>query len=171
MTARVMVAGIGSELRRDDGVGPAVVERVRRLGVGPEWVVWSGTAAVDLLGLWGGCELAVVVDATHNGVEPGTVRVFDLQTDADGPRRTGMTGTTSTHGLGLATVLSLGRALGRLPRRLVLVGIEGRDFGAGDVMSPAVAAAVDEAAARVYELSKYEPSKATTRSEGGEPCA
>ncbi|HMK63276.1 MAG TPA: hydrogenase maturation protease [Acidimicrobiales bacterium] len=158
MTHRVVVAGIGSELRRDDGAGPAVVERIRRLGVPDDWALWSGPAPLDLLGLWAGCELAVVVDATHNDGEPGTIRVLEIDSasvDAGQGRAPGSTrGLNSTHGMGLVTVLQLARVVDRMPPRVVLVGIEGDDFGAGACLSPAVAGTVDEAAKKVFELAR-----------------
>jgi hydrogenase maturation protease len=55
----------------------------------------------------------------------------------------------STHHLGLADAVELARALGRLPERLVVVGIEGRSFDAGEGLSPDVEAAVGDAVATV----------------------
>ena len=48
---------------------------------------------------------------------------------------------------GLAAVVELGRALGRLPRRRVVVGIESGRFDHGDPMSDAVAALIASRAA------------------------
>ena len=59
---------------------------------------------------------------------------------------------TSTHGIGLAGVLRLARAVGHAPGRVVVVGIEGDDFGRGPGLSPAVDAAVPGAVRRVVEL-------------------
>ena len=41
--------------------------------------------------------------------------------------------------------------LGRLPDRLILYGIEGHDFAAGETLSPEVATAVDKVLGRVRE--------------------
>jgi hydrogenase maturation protease len=41
--------------------------------------------------------------------------------------------------------------LGRLPARLVVYGIEGRDFTQGEGLSPEVDAAIDEVVRRVTE--------------------
>ena len=59
---------------------------------------------------------------------------------------------TSTHGISLAGVLRLARAVGRAPARVVVVGIEGDDFGKGTGLSPAVHAAVPVAVGKVLEL-------------------
>jgi len=142
---RVVVAGLGNEYRRDDGAGPAVAART--VGLLPA-VDDVGPLAdpLDLLGRWDGADLAIVIDAVRSGAVPGTVRVLDL-----GAPRPG-SGATSTHGIGLAGVLRLARVVGRAPARVVVVGIEGDDFGHGTGLSAAVGAAVGEAADRVIEL-------------------
>jgi Ni,Fe-hydrogenase maturation factor len=44
----------------------------------------------------------------------------------------------------VAEVLGLGRQLGRLPARLLALGIEGAEFGLGRPLTAAVALAADE---------------------------
>ena len=58
---------------------------------------------------------------------------------------------SSTHSFGVAEAVELARALGRLPARVVVFGIEGRDFTPGEGLSPDVDAAVDEVVRRVTE--------------------
>ena len=55
----------------------------------------------------------------------------------------------STHAFGLAEAVELARALGRLPPRLIVYGIEGKSFEAGVGLSPEVGAAVQEVVERV----------------------
>jgi len=146
MTAsRVVVAGVGNEHRRDDGVGPVVAARVVPLVPGVRDV---GPVAdpLDLLGLWDGADLAVVIDASRSGAEPGTVGVVDI---VAGPPRLGV---TSTHGLGVDAALRLAGALGRGPRRVVVVGVEGDSFGTGVGLSAPVAAAVPLAVRTAVEM-------------------
>ena len=49
----------------------------------------------------------------------------------------------STHHVGLAEAVELARALGRLPRRTILFGIEGGSFEIGDELTAEVALAVE----------------------------
>lgn len=149
---RTVVAGIGSEYRGDDGAGPAVAALVADLVDGVADLGPVGDP-LDLLGLWDDADLAVVVDAVHSHAEPGTVRLVEVAPEAT---TAAPEGTTSTHGIGLAGVLRLARAVGQAPRRLVVVGIEGEDFGQGAGLSPAVARAVPRAARLVIELMKEE---------------
>ena len=142
---RVVVAGVGSEYRRDDGVGARVAALVAADARGAHDVSPLGDP-LDLLGLWDGADLAVVIDAMRSGASPGTIRFVELATpepDVD---------LVSTHGIGLPGVLRLSRAVDRAPRRVVAVGIEGADFGRGVGLTPAVEAAVGMAAGRVVEL-------------------
>ncbi|HEX6422583.1 MAG TPA: hydrogenase maturation protease [Acidimicrobiales bacterium] len=147
---RIVVVGVGNPWRRDDGVGPAVAA-VLRDRAGPadaadavEVVDLDGDAA-RILDAWDRAELAVVVDAVRTGAAPGAVH----RLDADDLRAAS---TASSHALGVRHAVALGRALGRLPRRLVLVGVEGTDFGHGEHLSAPVAAAVEPAARLVAEV-------------------
>jgi len=57
----------------------------------------------------------------------------------------------------VAEVLELGRAVGRAPRRVVVLGVEGCAFELGDAVTPEVAAALDEVvAAALEELARNE---------------
>lgn len=150
MSARIVIAGIGSEYRRDDGAGPAVAERLAAssLGVGD---VGPLGEPLDLLGRWDDADLAIIVDAVRSGAAPGTIELLDL--NDDGTRPGGIASAlTSTHGIGAIGALRIARAVGHAPRRVVVVAIEGAEFGAGIGLSPAVARAVDIATARVIQL-------------------
>lgn len=149
---RVVVVGMGSEYRRDDGAGVAVAEQVARTCPHVTFLGPIGEP-LDLLGLWDGADLAVVADAVRSGAEPGTVQLIELS-DAVGTGQGsgGPPGTTSTHGIGLTGVLRLARAVGSGPRRVVVVGIEGSEFGNGVGLSPAVERAVSHAVRHVREL-------------------
>lgn len=140
----MQVLGIGNRLRRDDGVGPWVVEALRGRLPDADLRV-PGDNGFALLEALSGTDAALVVDAVQSDAAPGTVRRFDA---AAGPLPQDAL-RCSTHALGVAEAVELARALGELPRRLTVYGIEGADFSTGEGLSPAVAAA---AAALVEEL-------------------
>ncbi|MFI0538534.1 hydrogenase maturation protease [Streptomyces sp. WSLK1-3] len=162
---RIAVIGVGNEFRRDDGVGWAVVARLRTRSVreprlsGIEPATCDGDPA-RLIGLWEGADLAVVIDAAHaHPSTPGRVHRLALR-DA----RLSAPPTTSSHGLGLGEAVELARVLGLLPRELVVYAVEGADgeFGAG--LSPAVAAAVDRVADAVEDdIARYRRSVTEVR--------
>ncbi|MHB1504753.1 MAG: hydrogenase maturation protease [Acidimicrobiales bacterium] len=154
--ARCVIAGLGSLNRSDDGVGCIVARETGAAltATSIESPVDIGPVGepLDLLGRWDHAELAVVVDATSSDVPPGTIRVIDLDSPEMEPDDSYALGASSTHGIGLLGVLQLARALGSAPQRVVVVGIEGMVFEAGNGLSPAVELAVDEATRRVLQL-------------------
>jgi hydrogenase maturation protease len=62
------------------------------------------------------------------------------------------TGRGGTHAFGLAAAVELSRALNRLPRRLVLVGIEAGGLEHGEPLSAPVSAAVQPATEAIIGL-------------------
>ncbi len=150
MSPAVVIAGLGSSYRSDDGVGPRVAARAAG-GCGAALIGPYGDP-LDLLGAWDDAELAIVVDATRSGAPPGTLTVVELDVKPVGSRSPAAPGVTSTHGIGLAGVIRLALAVERAPRRVVVVGVEGETFINGERLSPAVEAAVEAASARVVSL-------------------
>ena len=137
---RNVVIGLGHHYRSDDDAGLEAARRVRARGLRKTAVIEHEGDAVDLVQLWAGAQVAVVIDAVRSGMAPGTIHRVDVTGERipDHPRR------DSSHAVGLADAVELGRALGLLPDRLVVVGIEGADFTPGVGRSPEVAVAVDE---------------------------
>ena len=145
---RALVIGLGNSYRRDDGVGPAVAERLR--GRRDVEVATCEQEPSRLLDAWAGADLALVVDAVASGAEPGTVQRFDASERAV----PSSVFRGSTHAFGVGEVIELARALGRLPGRVIVYGVEGAEFAAGDGLSPAVAAAVEPLAAELIEEAR-----------------
>jgi hydrogenase maturation protease len=146
---RVVVTAVGSVFRHDDGAGPAVLDMARPC-LGHVEVVRSLSSPFDLVGTWDGAELAVVVDALRAGGPAGTVHVVEVCPEE--PRAPALRSSrTSSHGIGVVEVLRLSRACGTAPRRVLLVGVTGEEFGPGVGLSPTVAQAVARAAEVVVD--------------------
>lgn len=164
----MVVIGIGNPDRGDDGVGAAVIERLAAVGlpgVGEtcELVALDGEVA-GLIEAWDRRRLAIVVDAisleatgpeggddepdrsTSGGGSPGDLHRLVVGGERLGSR---FAGPTSTHGIGLAEAVELARALGRLPDRLVIHGVQLAQVKPGSGLSAAVGAAVSDLADRV----------------------
>jgi hydrogenase maturation protease len=149
------VVCVGNRLRGDDAAGLEVARHLH--GTLPEEVAITEregepTALIDT---WEGVDALWVVDAVSSGSEPGTVHRLDagerpLPPD---PFR------ASTHHMSLAETVELARALGRLPARTVVYGIEGGSFGIGEELTPAVASA----AAAVADAVREEVAECTRR--------
>ena len=141
------VVCVGNRWRCDDGAGLHVARRLRALGV--EALEQEGEPA-GLIDAFEGADSLVVVDAVSSGSAPGTVHRLEA---GEQPLPSELFG-ASTHLLGLAEAIELARALGRLPAQVVVYGIEGAVFDAGDRLSPAVAEAVERVAEAVREEVK-----------------
>jgi len=140
-----MVIGVGNRMRGDDGAGLAVAERVRAAGIaGRE----HEGEPVGLIELWSeaGASAVVLVDAVSSGATPGSVHRFDA---SSAPLPATWSRSTSTHALGVAEAIELARAVGRLPQRVVAVGVEGACFELGAGLSPAVEGALGEVVEQV----------------------
>ena len=133
-----IIIGVGHSERQDDGVGPYVAQALHRRGLPAVGHEGDGTGLLDL---WESRPACIVVDAVADAAVPGTLRVF---TDFDSPRFARAAFVHSTHRLGLPEAIALGRMLGRLPARLVVIGITGRAFDFGNRLSPPVAAAAEQ---------------------------
>lgn len=71
---RILVVGFGNTLQGDDGAGPAVIARLRELGVPTGASAEDGGSdSLRLPGLWHGEEEIWLVDAVRSGASPGTV--------------------------------------------------------------------------------------------------
>jgi len=139
-----VVIGIGNPYWHDDGVGPAAAAEIEKLHLSGVRVVVSDGEPVSLVTAWDGAGLAVVIDACRQ--VPGCPgRIHWLTPD----QLDGNDAGTSSHGFGVPYALRLGRALGRQPGRLVVIGVEGADFSAGTGLSTAVTAALPAAVAAV----------------------
>lgn len=102
---------------------------------------------MGLIEAWEGCDAVVLVDAVASGSSPGAVhRVEAAESPLDAELFQ-----TSTHTISIAETIELARALGRLPPRVVVFGIEGKSFAAGEGLTPPVAQAVPQVVAAVRE--------------------
>ncbi|MFD2417081.1 hydrogenase maturation protease [Amycolatopsis pigmentata] len=147
----VVVIGVGNEYRRDDGIGPAVATEIAGRDLpGVRAVVADGEPSA-LLEAWSGADLAVVVDAVMcEPATPGRIwpSIVDGRADA---LRGGGGGAASSHALGIPEALLLGQALGRVPRRLVVLAVEAADLDLGTGLSEPVTAVFPEVVAAVLD--------------------
>jgi hydrogenase maturation protease len=131
----VIVIGVGNEFRHDDAVGLIAARRLRELGVAAEEVEPGVAILADR---WNGVDGVVLVDAVSSGAAPGTIHQLDVSASPVPSRMF----KDSTHALGLAEAIEMSRLLGTLPRRVMILGIEGEDFSYGVGLSTTVEGAL-----------------------------
>jgi hydrogenase maturation protease len=142
---RPLLIAAGNRWRRDDGAGPVTVDRLAsRLGelVDATWLSGEGAGLIDA---WQGRDQAWLFDAAAPAGRPGRVTLIEAH-------REPVPATLchhSTHRFGVGEAIEMGRVLRQLPTRLVLVAIEGADFGEGKGLSPTVADGIDHLVAEL----------------------
>jgi hydrogenase maturation protease len=145
--SRSVVIGVGNAFRGDDGAGREVAKRVRERVPDELDVIVCELEPTRLIDAWDGAEAALVVDAVSSGAEPGTVHRFDATTEELPSREF----RSSTHALGIGETIELARAIGRLPGRMVVFGVEGEAFGSGTELSGPAQDGVERAVEMVLE--------------------
>ncbi len=95
---------------------------------------------LDLLSVWSGYDLAILVDALNAPDEAGAVRRFDPAVDLPPDRES----IVSSHGHSLWDAWELSGLLGHRPNRTLVFTVSGARFDQGEGCSPEVEVAVDE---------------------------
>lgn len=158
---RVLVAGMGNELRGDDGFGVAVTHllsgkdlgvdvTVREFGIGGIHLVQELLSRYDAL---------LIVDAVRRETAPGTLHLLEptVVDIADLPDEVRRDFLADLHWADPGRVLIMAKALGVLPDRVLILGCQPQDV---DEMSwdltpvverslPRALLAIDEALARL----------------------
>jgi hydrogenase maturation protease len=138
--------GIGNRFRRDDAAGLEVVRRLRLAHPPGVILIEQEGEPGSLIESWSSADEALVIDGVSSGSTPGKVHRFDV-TDAPLPAEVF---NRSTHAMGLPEAVELARELDRLPGRLVVYGIEGENFEAGEGLSEPVQKTVEKLVLDLY---------------------
>lgn len=151
LDVRVLVAGVGNVLRRDDGFGVAVIDRLAREALPPGVVAMDfGIGGIHLVQeLLDPVAALIVVDAVELGGRPGTVSV--VRPVVRKPE--GRDDLADMHYSTPDRALMLAGALDVLPSTVWVVGCEPLDASSvGQGLTPPVEAAVDVAVAEIRSL-------------------
>jgi len=146
--APVLVLAVGNTLLGDDGVGQALLDRLREFDWPAEVeLLDGGTQGLALLGRLAGRRALVVLDAVALAAEPGTVHTLREW------KKAGVRAGTA-HESNVGELLQAAILLGDCPDRVAVIGIEPASLATGIGLSEAVAGAIPaavEVARRVIE--------------------
>jgi hydrogenase maturation protease len=149
----ILILGLGNTIMSDDGFGVRVIEELASRCRFREEVTLldGGSLGMDLLPHLAGVERLLIVDALEMHAAPGTI--FRLQ-GAEVPGA--CTGRLSVHQLGIQELLAFAELQGRLPRELVVWGVQPESVGIGTELSETTAAALEPVVAGIIdELRKW----------------
>jgi hydrogenase maturation protease len=140
-----LVIGLGNDYRSDDAVGRVVARKLGAESLDGVRILEESGEGAALMDAWQGADFVILIDAVHSGAKPGTIHRVDAHAE-EIPRSFFH---YSTHAFSVAEAVELARALGQLPQRLVIYGIEGKNFESGIDLSPEIETAAEETARRV----------------------
>jgi hydrogenase maturation protease len=143
----IVVIGVGNSTRGDDAIGGLAAKALAKMPLPEIRVVEVEGDATQLLEALAGAADVIVIDACQSGVAAGTIHRYDAAQE----RVPANIGCVSSHGFGLAAALELARTFDQLPRRCVVLAVEGENFTHGAPLSPPVAACFDELMRRIEQ--------------------
>jgi len=138
----VLILGLGNPLRRDDGIGPRVIEELQRDGLRDEIAALDGgTGGLDVLRMIEDWDHVIIVDAANVDAGCGKVRPGEfVRFTPDQVRLIESEDNLSLHHAGLAEVFGLARALNHALPSIVIFGVQPGDVGWGEGLSSSVEA-------------------------------
>jgi hydrogenase maturation protease len=144
---KILLIGVGNPLRGDDVAGALAAKLVRECNYPSFHVIEHDGDGASLIEAWTGAKTVIVVDAVSSDFPPGTIFRFDATRES----LRGHLFRNSTHAFGLHEAVELSRALNRLPRQLIVYGIQAKSFEIGALLSDEVEKAVSEVVERILE--------------------
>ena len=152
--ASPLIIGIGNRYRGDDAFGCVVAsDLAEQVPQGVTCIEHDGEPA-GLMECWQGIDNVILIDAVSSGAKAGQIFRFDLARQAL-PEEFNL---YSTHAFGVPQAVELARALGKLPRNIRFIGVEGENFGAGEELAPALSEAKDAVIAEILNSLKSQES-------------
>ncbi len=141
------IIGIGNPDRSDDAAGLLVARRLQEMGADAQEFTGDPLALIDA---WNGAREVILIDTVVSGAAAGAITVWDAGNTPLPPEQF----CCSTHAFGIAEAVEIARALGRLPPRLLIYGLEGVRFDIGGPLSPEVGDAVDRLAGDIAGVAR-----------------
>ena len=144
---RILIAGLGNILLRDDGVGVHAIRELQKNPLPGVLTVEVGTAVLDALHLFEWADRILAIDAMQASGPPGTLYSLRVSDIAD--RRP----QASLHELSLLAALRF-LSKGKQPE-IVILGVEPEIIDYGLDLSPKVAAALPAVFHSAREIVNY----------------
>lgn len=120
---KILILGIGNVLLGDEGVGVHTIDYLKTQKM-PEFVelLDGGTGGFQLLSVMEEYEKIIMIDATLDDEEPGTLNLIEPKFASDFPRA------LSSHDIGLRDLVETASLLGHLPKiYLITISIKELD--------------------------------------------
>jgi len=136
----IVVIGVGNPHRGDDSLGLVIARMLKERAPERVAVHENFGEVCMMMEVMDHAECVIFIDAVLSGAEPGRIFRFD----ASAEKLPAESFKYSSHAFSIPQALELARAMEHLPPRAIVFGVEGKDFGTGDGLSPEVNAALKE---------------------------
>lgn len=154
---KIGVIGIGNPLRRDDGIGLILLEKLMKKQQGlPQRIecIDGGTGGMNLLHLLHRFDIVLVIDAVNFGGKVGESKVFNPENAKNDKSSLNL----SSHDPGFLQVVQLSKKLSGHPAVIKIFGVQPRDTSYGTTLSPElenkINLFVDEIITEINKLSE-----------------
>ncbi len=144
---KFLILGIGNKFRSDDGAGVAAAEKIKKFGVEKFDVKIIDGEGTDIMESWKGYDNVIIIDAVQKNGSSGKIYEInaceeELQSDFFN---------YSSHAFGLAEAINVSRVMNKLPKSLIVYGIEGQHFNFDTKLSGKIEKAVNKTAEMIKE--------------------
>jgi hydrogenase maturation protease len=149
-TVNTLIVGIGNEYRNDDIAGIYTARLLSELKLPHTHIREHHYDVGELLHIWMKYKSVIIIDAVSSGAKSGSIHKFNLSEGQ--PAETDVHRTS--HSIGFSKLIELSRTINRIPERIVLYGIEGKNFDHGITLSKEVAASAKKLAHEIARMVK-----------------
>jgi len=156
---RILIAGVGNELRRDDGFGQAVIKEAARKDDISRFsdIIDFGQRLYDLLLKLKEYDVAIIVDAMEGEGKPGDIYLLELEAgkrlDRESREFSNLDLNLNLHDTDLGIILTLGDTIG-LPEKVYLVGCHPQDLSWGTGLTQVVQEKIGEVLELIHKIIK-----------------
>lgn len=148
MFKKIAVIGLGNALRRDDGVGIAILRTIVNSYKQPNLDYFDfGIASFDLIHRLQEYDLVFLIDGINASLVPGELRIFELKDVEYNSKIPPI----STHELGLRSLFELYKKF-KLKTKIYVMGIQVKDVSFGQILSDEIKQKLGQ---NVKEISSF----------------
>ncbi len=150
---RILICGLGNKLKRDDGIGPFVIEELEKRAL-PENIslIDFGTSGFKTALEIGSYDRVIFIDAIKRDKQPGQVYRTTLSKEdlVNSPSLASFA--ISLHESDLERILATAALMDNYPREVIILGCEPKDLSFGLSLSREV----KKAASKIIDLALNE---------------
>ncbi len=136
---RILICGIGNRLKKDDGIGPYLIEELEKRVLPPnvsfmDFGISGFKTALEI----GKYDKVIFVDAIQRGEQPGQIYRITLSKEDLWQSSSLSSFTISLHESDLERILATAALIDNYPKEVVILGCEPKDLSFGLSLSQEV---------------------------------